>query len=43
MVVSGYTENCIRVKIDNDSLRVNQLVSIKPTINNAEYLMGDLV
>ena len=42
-IAHGYTENYIRVKIDNNSLRVNQLVSIKPTINNSEYLMGDLV
>ena len=38
-IAHGYTENYIKVKIENSSLRVNQLVSIKPTINNSEYLI----
>ena len=42
-IAHGYTENYIKVKIENSCLRVNQLVSIKPTINNSEYLIGDLV
>ena len=42
-IAHGYTENYIKVKIDDSSLNVNQLVSIKPTTNNPDYMMGDLV
>ena len=41
-IVQGYTENYIKVKIEDKSLDINQLVEIRPTNQYSDHIVGSL-
>ena len=42
-IVHGYTENYIKVKIKNSNLKINQLVSVKPTYKFEDHIEGNAI
>ena len=42
-IVHGYTENYIKVKIKDDDLNINELVSIKPINQHQDHMIGAIV
>ena len=41
--VHGYTENYIKVRIDNKGININQLVEIKPILKSNNYITGERI
>jgi hypothetical protein len=39
----GYTENYIKVKIDNNNTSINELVHVKPIMESSKHIKGQRI